>query len=542
MVLLGLQATCIGHDAGWALSESLVDTRNAAACLSAATVVGLLPGQTYQFRVAMRNGIGLSEYSTVHGTTLMAVPSAPRQLHAVATDSTTVALRWLPPASTGGAHMVRYRVEQSLNGSDWEPSVATIAASSDGASDSVWIVSHLQAATEYLFKVFAVSNIGDSAPSVGATATTPSSVPTAPTELQVTNVTSESVDLSFKVTFDGGNMLNGHEIQQRLYRKTTCCDACGRDIGVLAAACTHCSYDVVIESEAAWSVSQTQKLHDASSGRTGTHHTSILDLLAGAVYVFRCRSANTNGFGEWSRPTEPISIDKCAPYPPATFTVDVTGAREVIVSWTMPARTGGWRVERAAFQKLLVRDSCGVEADWSVATVQLADSQSAQELTLAGSDRSMEAPSAAWTSTVDSASTFSAVLSGLQPAAVYYFRMMLERAIGLPFFALRFSIIHLLRVHRIPPRVAALHGAGAACFGHVPFCSMTCSALFHEPHRRNGQSTWPHSAGDSKRGVWPAQLCVWTRADAADDTERASLASARSGSDAGQSWVGRAAE
>ena len=463
------QAVCVGDDTGWALS--LIDVSSRCGDLSTATILGLQPGQTYHFRVAMENRIGLSEYSTiVHGTTLMAVPSAPRQLYADAMNSTTVALTWLPPTSTGGAQVVQYRVEHSINGSDWKLSAATITEGSDAASDGSWLVSHLQPATEYHFRVFAVNTIGDSPASPCATASTPSTVPTAPTELQVTNITSDCVDLCFKVTFDGGNTVSGHEIQQRLCRKTTCCDVCGRDVGILATACTHCSH-VVLESEAVWSVSQTQKLHEASLGCAGTQRSAVLDLLAGAVYMFRCRSANANGFSEWSRPTGRVSMDKCTPDAPATFAVGVTGAREVVVSWTMPAKTGGWPVERAAFQKLLVRNPFGVEveADWTVAMVQLSDTLSVHELVFPTSVRSMEINSAALTSPVDTALNVSATLSGLQPAAMYCFRMMLERATGLRFFAL----------HSLQPKPCTTCAVIVSHNSCMPECSLLWHVLYH---------------------------------------------------------------
>lgn len=76
-----------------------------------------LPGQTVYFRVLAHNRFGDSGWSTVVSKLLATAPTAPRDLAATQTSSTTVNTSWVAPASNGGSPITGYRIEYGLNGS-----------------------------------------------------------------------------------------------------------------------------------------------------------------------------------------------------------------------------------------------------------------------------------------------------------------------------------------------------------------------------------------------------------------------------------------
>ena len=67
----------------------------------------------------------------------LTVPSAPRSLRAVGADGQAT-LTWRPPASTGGAAIVDYRIEYSVDGMTWttvDDGISTTTSNSRGRTD-----------------------------------------------------------------------------------------------------------------------------------------------------------------------------------------------------------------------------------------------------------------------------------------------------------------------------------------------------------------------------------------------------------------------
>ncbi len=102
----------------------------------------------------------------VRGEALLAaatVPSAPRDITATATGSTTATVNIKPPTSSGGQVVYRYNITSSPDG---------ITATSDGAGNAS--VTGLSAATSYTFTVTATNIIGNSAASAASNSITTS--------------------------------------------------------------------------------------------------------------------------------------------------------------------------------------------------------------------------------------------------------------------------------------------------------------------------------------------------------------------------------
>lgn len=137
---------------------------------TSATVTGLSPSTSYDYRVAAINSVGTGTYSgTATGSTAAAatVPGAPTGLTLGAATSTTQALTWTAPASNGGAAITDYVVQYSpAGGNSW----ATFADGTSATASAT--VTGLTASTSYDYRVAAVNSAGQGAYSGTATGST----------------------------------------------------------------------------------------------------------------------------------------------------------------------------------------------------------------------------------------------------------------------------------------------------------------------------------------------------------------------------------
>jgi predicted phage tail protein len=117
----------------------------------------LLPGTRYCFRVSTITAFGTSAASSVLSvTTLGNPPAAPTGLRVTATTS-SVTLSWTRATVSGGSAVRNYLVEYSRD------SGATWTNVTKPVSTSISLrVSGLQRATSYLFRVYAVNDVGQS--------------------------------------------------------------------------------------------------------------------------------------------------------------------------------------------------------------------------------------------------------------------------------------------------------------------------------------------------------------------------------------------
>lgn len=72
---------------------------------------GLLPGNTYDYRVRADNGAGSSSYSNIAQAVTFSEPTAPQSLNAVTLNNTSINVSWLAPSSVGSG-ILNYSLER----------------------------------------------------------------------------------------------------------------------------------------------------------------------------------------------------------------------------------------------------------------------------------------------------------------------------------------------------------------------------------------------------------------------------------------------
>lgn len=93
------------------------------------------------------------------------MPSAPEKLHYTDRSKNTIALAWQPPRSDGGSPIIGYYVEKMRSdGSEFEVANRKMFTKCSG------VIENLSENQEYEFRVKAVNEVGDGAPSKPITA------------------------------------------------------------------------------------------------------------------------------------------------------------------------------------------------------------------------------------------------------------------------------------------------------------------------------------------------------------------------------------
>ncbi|HEX8325335.1 MAG TPA: DNRLRE domain-containing protein, partial [Tepidisphaeraceae bacterium] len=165
------------------------------------TDASVSPDQAYSYQIVAVNSAGSSAASnTLTVNTPAITPSAPSNLSATATP-TSVTLTWTDNAS----NETSYSIERQLVGGSWE-TIATPASPLTTYTDN-----NVSEGSAYAYRVVAVNSAGASPASNEFTATTPISLPAAPTAL-TSSATSTSVSLTW--TDNAPN-----EASERLERK-----------------------------------------------------------------------------------------------------------------------------------------------------------------------------------------------------------------------------------------------------------------------------------------------------------------------------------
>ncbi|MFG1605008.1 fibronectin type III domain-containing protein [Actinoplanes sp. NPDC049265] len=351
-----------------------------------ATVTGLANGSAYQLRVRAVNLAGAGASSAAVPVALDAlVPDTPTGLTAVA-GSTTVALNFQPPASTGGSPITGYEVSTD-NGTSWGPITVTDALLAKAAT-----VTGLVNGTTYTIRLRAVNAVGAGPAGAGVTAT-PVGTPYPPTGLTATAGNGQAAltfttpgtggypILSYQASTDNGStwlpltvatagttnsatvtgLSNGTSYQIRVRAVNLAGggaastavtvtppvlppDAPGGPILVAGneslsvtftppaasgpSAVT--GYEVSADDGATWSPFTT-------TAGLGTRSGTVAGLTNGTSYAVRVRALNTAGPGPAS--TAASAIPRGAPYAPAGLAA-TPGDRQATVTFTTPADGG----------------------------------------------------------------------------------------------------------------------------------------------------------------------------------------------------------
>lgn len=158
-------------------------------------VFGLTPRTFYQFRVVTSNAAGSSTSTAVAAATLSVLPTAPTALSVVGSPTqTSINLQWAAPAV--GSQPLTYQVNlRTPSGS------GTFLPAAPPTNSLTQTITGLAPASTYDFVVTAANPAGTSANSATlvnvSTSTSTGVLPSAPTNLALTSLTSSTVGLSW---------------------------------------------------------------------------------------------------------------------------------------------------------------------------------------------------------------------------------------------------------------------------------------------------------------------------------------------------------
>ncbi len=297
------------------------------------TVVNLIGGTSYRFRVAAKNSVGTGPWSTSVTATPATEPAAPSGLTAevapaAGVGSGEVKLSWTAPSRNGSA-ITDYVIDRSTDGVTW-------TRVDDGVTPSTTsLLRGLSNATQYRFRIAAANGVG-----TGPWSTTVSATPVGPPEAPgglttavapAAGVGAGQVKLSWTAPSGNGSAITDYTITWS-------------------------------EDGAAW-----QTANDGPSTET----TYTLDgLTSGRSHEFRVAAVNAVGSGVWSAtvtatPTGPPAAPSglAAAVAPAAG----VGSGQVRLTWTAPSGNGAaitdYVIQRSTDDSTWTTVSDGVSTD-----------------------------------------------------------------------------------------------------------------------------------------------------------------------------------
>ncbi|WP_193378525.1 fibronectin type III domain-containing protein, partial [Singulisphaera acidiphila] len=257
-------------------------------------VTDLTPGTTYSFRVRAYNGDDSPPTSTVSATTTTVVPEAPYGFSSVPVSSTQINLTWVSEANeTQG-----FAVERSTDGVNFTQ-IATVQFFT-----RTYQATGLAAETTYTFRIRAYNATGNySLASETTTATTPATLPAAPTGLTATAISNRQVDLTWT-----GNAINAQ-------------------------------YYAIERS--------TDGITFSPIDSVGANQTTYRapNLTPATTYYFRVRATNFAGYSGYTAPATAITLSVSDP---TALRLNSTSPTQVTLSWSSNT-TGelGTKIERS---------------------------------------------------------------------------------------------------------------------------------------------------------------------------------------------------
>lgn len=248
-------------------------------------------------------------------------PAGPLEISGLSAEKCT--LSWGPPHETGGAEILHYIVEKCETSR-----VAWILVYGDMMATTCKI-SKLLKGNEYLFRVRAVNKYGEGEilESEPTKALDPYTIASAPTDVEVTSATSDTMTVCWKrPDSDGGSRISGYIIEKREKQGIRWVRVNKKPV-----------YDLRVKASC---------LHE------------------GCEYEFRVFAENAAGLSEPSLPS-PLTLaedPKFLPSPPAKPTIIDSTQSSITLSWNKSLFDGG-----AAITGYKVEFKKSTDEDWTVA-------------------------------------------------------------------------------------------------------------------------------------------------------------------------------
>ncbi len=326
----------------WTTWTAIPNSTATGANATSYTVTGLSNGVEYTFQVRVGNAVGLGAPSPQASATPAhaTVPAAPTALTATA-GHTQVTLRWTH-GDDGGSALTGHEYRQGGTGATWSEIPLSAVNQANATS---YTVTGLSNGVEYTFQVRARNAVGESAASLGASATPAATAPARPTNLTATAGHTQ-VKLEWTNGHDGGSPITRHEYQQY--------EGDGR--GPVTAI--------------------------PDSGPDGAHFSSytVTGLRNGRTYSYRVHAVNAVGPGDWehSASTTPMTADP--PAAPTALTASA-GDTRVTLAWTQ-GDDGGSALTRHEYRQST--DTGTMWADWTAIPNSAGNEAHATSYTVSG--------------------------------------------------------------------------------------------------------------------------------------------------------------
>jgi len=176
----------------------------------------LVSGDSVKYRIAAINSVGVAPYSNVPPTVTTSggasVPDMVIDLTLTVISSNQVDLSWSTPADNGSP-ITGYLIERNLNGG----TIATLEISFGDATTTSYSDITLSPGDIVQYRIAAI-NAGGTAPysNIPPNVVTPIPVPDSVTDLALTVISSNQVDLSWSIPADNGSPITGYLIERNL--------------------------------------------------------------------------------------------------------------------------------------------------------------------------------------------------------------------------------------------------------------------------------------------------------------------------------------
>ncbi|MDE2870953.1 MAG: fibronectin type III domain-containing protein [Gemmatimonadota bacterium] len=264
---------------------------------------GLSAGTKRYYRVFAVNSTGPSDASNVDSATTAAAgqaPDPPENLRATADGQEAIDLDWDAPSDHGSSRIIRYKIEESSNGTSWDSIAGTDSTTTDYKRRG------LSAGTTRHYRVRAVNSDGPSDPSDTASATTRATAeaPSPPTDLEATADGPNAIDLSWTAPSDtGSSNIVGYRIEASEDDTTS------------------------------WRVIQSN-----TRSRTTSYEHTGLD--PGDTYYYRVSAINDDATSDPSN-VDNATTDAERPGPPRDLDAVAVDSVQITLTWNPPEDDGG---------------------------------------------------------------------------------------------------------------------------------------------------------------------------------------------------------